>query len=120
MIRRPTSATRTDTLFPYTTLFADRRGRLRLIEPVVGLVLRDRLHMASDVDAIHHRTVELASIVTAAHFTTRAELSRGRICRVVATRAGVRGEHEHRPCGIGGSLPTGRDRQLARLPRLPP
>src|SRR3546814_10316859 len=78
MIRRPTSATRTDTLFPYTTLFRSRRGRLRLIEPVVGLVLRDRLHMASDVDAIHHRTVELASIVTAAHLTTRAELSRGR------------------------------------------
>src|SRR3546814_2102896 len=37
MIRRPPRSTRTDTLFPYTTLFrslpfADRRGRVLLLE----------------------------------------------------------------------------------------
>src|SRR3546814_10088880 len=33
MIRRPPRSTRTDTLFPYTTLFRSLRGRLRWRKP---------------------------------------------------------------------------------------
>src|SRR3546814_15898221 len=40
MIRRPTGSTRTDTLFPYTTLF---RSRVPAGSPAVGQRLRDLL-----------------------------------------------------------------------------
>src|SRR3546814_12978330 len=57
MIRRPPRSTRTDTLFPYTTLFRsatradprarlrdrDRRFRHRLFEPVAARAAADRL-----------------------------------------------------------------------------
>src|SRR3546814_4725868 len=33
MIRRPPRSTRTDTLFPYTTLFRSRQGESLLVEP---------------------------------------------------------------------------------------
>src|SRR3546814_5807054 len=33
MIRRPPRSTRTDTLFPYTTLFRSRVGRVQLLRP---------------------------------------------------------------------------------------
>src|SRR3546814_3208711 len=36
MIRRPPRSTRTDTLFPYTTLFRSRRGAGRLAEGTAG------------------------------------------------------------------------------------
>src|SRR3546814_6383836 len=39
MMRRPPRSTRTDTLFPYTTLFRTQRGKPRLAE---RLILRDR------------------------------------------------------------------------------
>src|SRR3546814_9505287 len=39
MIRRPPRSTRTDTLFPYTTLFRSQRGKPRLAE---RLILSDR------------------------------------------------------------------------------
>src|SRR3546814_17096415 len=37
MIRRPPRSTRTDTLFPYTTLFRSRWGRARLLPIGLGL-----------------------------------------------------------------------------------
>src|SRR3546814_14296544 len=45
MIRRPPRSTRTDTLFPYTTLFRSRRRRLR----------PSRAHRASLKEATHDR-----------------------------------------------------------------
>src|SRR3546814_6503257 len=39
MIRRPPRSTRTDTLFPYTTLFRSARRAERRIERIVGSVL---------------------------------------------------------------------------------
>src|SRR3546814_10063419 len=39
MTRRPPSSTRTDTLFPYTTLFRSVRGDPALIQRVVQMVL---------------------------------------------------------------------------------
>src|SRR3546814_10156614 len=38
MIRRPPRSTRTDTLFPYTTLFRSRRGRGRPSTPAAKVV----------------------------------------------------------------------------------
>src|SRR3546814_8600623 len=47
MIRRPPRSTRTDTLFPYTTLFRSIRGRLRRLRHRVRIAspgaLRERL-----------------------------------------------------------------------------
>src|SRR3546814_15278481 len=44
MIRRPPRSTRTDTLFPYTTLFRSRRGR---VDEVVGVAI----FLASDASS---------------------------------------------------------------------
>src|SRR3546814_3559311 len=54
MIRRPPRSTRTDTLFPYTTLFRSVLGGQRLeIEAVGGVVVgRDRLRVAVDHDGL--------------------------------------------------------------------
>src|SRR3546814_18239200 len=41
MIRRPPRSTRTDTLFPYTTLFRSRRRHRRLLRPLPGARGRD-------------------------------------------------------------------------------
>src|SRR3546814_10263116 len=56
MIRRPPRSTRTDTLFPYTTLFRSVRGapqRLDLVAQPVALVGDDALDHR---EAILHRT----------------------------------------------------------------
>src|SRR3546814_16270258 len=51
MIRRPPRSTRTDTLFPYTTLFRSPEGYLeavttgKLRDPVVGFQLRNGLEL---------------------------------------------------------------------------
>src|SRR3546814_7738458 len=44
MIRRPPRSTRTDTLFPYTTLFRSRGGNRRLV--------RELLHLGQDLIAV--------------------------------------------------------------------
>src|SRR3546814_4351447 len=46
MIRRPPRSTRTDTLFPYTTLFRSERGPL----PIVGIEDHDRRPFAGGLD----------------------------------------------------------------------
>src|SRR3546814_7831305 len=53
MLRRPPRSTRTDTLFPYTTLF--RSGGVRLYR---GLLVRDGLPIVRDREA-HSRPVGL-------------------------------------------------------------
>src|SRR3546814_10802287 len=61
MIRRPPRSTRTDTLFPYTTLF--RSGEL---QPVLGLVrhvvlgIRGRLAVLADVGAVEGEVAGVA------------------------------------------------------------
>src|SRR3546814_20365137 len=65
MIRRPPRSTRTDTLFPYTTLF---RSRVEDVGTVGG---RDQDDSAARLEAVHldEELVEglLALVVTAAH-----------------------------------------------------
>src|SRR3546814_14254056 len=51
MIRRPPRSTRTDTLFPYTTLFRSNDGRKRLAQIVLRLPPEQR-PCARDVEAI--------------------------------------------------------------------
>src|SRR3546814_8513499 len=53
MIRRPPRSTRTDTLFPYTTLFRSAAVGDRLLDEVVGAVDEgQRLLEVDDVDAV--------------------------------------------------------------------
>src|SRR3546814_18779972 len=68
MIRRPPRPTRTDTLFPYTTLFRSREGKVTLrhhaIETAPALdvtakeliTLREHLHLSRGVFARYLRT----------------------------------------------------------------
>src|SRR3546814_3299927 len=44
MIRRPPRSTRTDTLFPYTTLFRSRRGVAEVGVVVLGYLAQDAAH----------------------------------------------------------------------------
>src|SRR3546814_8980516 len=44
MLRRPPRSTRTDTLFPYTTLFRSRRGRVAELRGAADLPVVDPLH----------------------------------------------------------------------------
>src|SRR3546814_1043345 len=63
MIRRPPRSTRTDTLFPYTTLFRSRPRRqprqetLRVLAEHLDLgALRKSLAFGDSRDAVNHRT----------------------------------------------------------------
>src|SRR3546814_14550900 len=54
MIRRPPRATRTDTLFPYTTLFRSLEDALELLHQIIGI---EETHAAEKhVDAATART----------------------------------------------------------------
>src|SRR3546814_5289253 len=54
MIRRPPRSTRTDTLFPYTTLFrSDRRRHAGRDEQVRRLLVRHQFEERGEVDAAH-------------------------------------------------------------------
>src|SRR3546814_6243750 len=69
MIRRPPRSTRTDTLFPYTTLFrsadGDRAGRLRFVEPRRGVAPQgaEGGRRAGDGDRSEEHTSELQSLM---------------------------------------------------------
>src|SRR3546814_15454677 len=49
MIRRPPRSTRTDTLFPYTTLFRSHAAQLRHLEPSTGI------HRQAEAIGAEHR-----------------------------------------------------------------
>src|SRR3546814_18310688 len=51
MIRRPPRSTRTDTLFPYTTLF--RSHRLDDADDIAPRVVGDLLHLEEDLESDH-------------------------------------------------------------------
>src|SRR3546814_3226115 len=62
MIRRPPRSTRTDTLFPYTTLFRSRAGRVGQADPMVQRQAgaRPHLHLIAFRDG-HGRSEEHTS-----------------------------------------------------------
>src|SRR3546814_6475064 len=61
MIRRPPRSTRTDTLFPYTTLFRSYRP-LAAMEPVAAQMLAGRIRDPGDLRSEEH-TSELQSLM---------------------------------------------------------
>src|SRR3546814_5537546 len=67
MIRRPPRSTRTDTLFPYTTLFRSFGGR-RQHEIGRG----HRLHLDMEVDPVEQRPRHLGLIIRRAPWRARA------------------------------------------------
>src|SRR3546814_19070866 len=63
MIRRPPRSTRTDTLFPYTTLFRSAEARELLLEDrhhVHHQDAADQDRHADDRDRVEHRLLDLA------------------------------------------------------------
>src|SRR3546814_1109988 len=110
MIRRPPRSTRTDTLFPYTTLFrslARRAGRAHL-----GRHLGD--------PAPHHlaRTAAPAGVLSPVCTQTWPLLSpSSRPSEQQRARAGIQGQAlEHSPWTLGSSpRVTTRDRKSTRL-----
>src|SRR3546814_12216030 len=94
MIRRPPRSTRTDTLFPYTTLFRSDPRRLReAVEPVrehLGVHLAEpRLRKGGFIDAVRaSRNVEHAARQRLVH--RRVRLAIARDAALVAERLGDR------------------------------
>src|SRR3546814_2197748 len=77
MIRRPPRSTRTDTLFPYTTLFRSRRGRGRFpdpAQPAAGLSDRHEPSTSSGAGAFPGRLLVIGhSLRTSAAPPGRSE-----------------------------------------------
>src|SRR3546814_21113134 len=61
MIRRPPRSTRTDTLFPYTTLFRSDHGGLAREIGVRGIIV------GAEFDARHIGDADLAAVAVGAH-----------------------------------------------------
>src|SRR3546814_20637403 len=76
MIRRPPRSTRTDTLFPYTTLFRSgkQRGRRPFVHGRIGD--EDRL-LLPDPDMHAERGLALGMVDHAAHFAHRLRIGAG-------------------------------------------
>src|SRR3546814_15324807 len=83
MIRRPPRSTRTDTLFPYTTLFRSHRLGVALVE-----VVAVALHRA--LQGVDHRPVEGMALAVAAEAVQAADRERHR--RLVE-RPGMQVQH---------------------------
>src|SRR3546814_1910774 len=114
MIRRPPRSTRTDTLFPYTTLFRSVAYQAAVVEPVDTDVdhHRARLHpVAGDQPGAadgHHQDVGLAHVP--AQNIRRGEL--------VAGGGGAAGDQQlqrHRPADVVRS-----EEHTSELPSLMP
>src|SRR3546814_20114253 len=106
MIRRPPRSTRTDTLFPYTTLFrsADARGQ-RLEEPDV----RDR---AGQVDVAHALAAhlgqgDLGAALFAHHAAVLHALVLAAQALVVLDRPAEGGAEQAVPLGPEGAVVVG-------------
>src|SRR3546814_7674657 len=81
MVRRPPRATRTDTLFPYTTLFRSRRSLLRRLLPRIEPVVA---HHLGNPDAVILEDVMAAA---ALRRLVLGVLAPAHHCRLVAPRS---------------------------------
>src|SRR3546814_5032633 len=71
MIRRPPRSTRTDTLFPYTTLFRSERECRGEIGRLFDSVRHDLAHIGIDEQtAVHRRKCSLIAVHAGADATT--------------------------------------------------
>src|SRR3546814_16284704 len=104
MIRRPPRSTRTDTLFPYTTLFRSGRGELRLGETAhaqkhCAQPLQFLVERLDDMFAVHLLLV-LRRVVVSGSLPARQLFNRrGRSSRTACARRSGRG----RPAPAGPS-----------------
>src|SRR3546814_6583029 len=91
MIRRPPRSTRTDTLFPYTTLFRSVHGSKGLQAPIV--ILAD----ATDDAAIGHRpfTVDVAGWEQLPVFALPADERHGALAEAYEAAARAARSEEH-------------------------
>src|SRR3546814_1905120 len=87
MVRRPPRSTRTDTLFPYTTLFRSNR----LLQQVNQLIEREKRFIA---DAAHELRTPLAVLRIHAQNAQQAEQPEDREAALQQLLTGVRSE-EH-------------------------
>src|SRR3546814_4669842 len=113
MIRRPPRSTRTDTLFPYTTLF---RSSL----PGIGVILAARGSVNSATTSTATPTPSLARITPVRHPYSFVGQEAGRTGSTYPQRAALRC---HRPVGVLRPQPeSGRSRVLRPTPcyRRPP
>src|SRR3546814_8011940 len=100
MIRRPPRSTRTDTLFPYTTLFrSDRRHAARRLRPFAG-----RRRGAATLYFGHHRqrseehTSELQSLmrISYAVFCLKKKNNKQQKININITDNEIRTQHKHK------------------------
>src|SRR3546814_13635151 len=112
MIRRPPRSTRTDTLFPYTTLFRSHMLRIKSKEPLRGVpagpLRRKRAQRGEDASAVERlrvgpeRTAELDSrrnLDPGGGESEPLELARDRTFRVLVAerRAMIEPGEHHQP-----------------------
>src|SRR3546814_1108638 len=124
MIRRPPRSTRTDTLFPYTTLFRSAlraNGRLRSIQTGSAKTTRYSSHKA--VAKRHAKATDKCSISQAARLCPRVQGRRpgyrpaDRSTRSRRLHTGLRGTRLGRPLGSAGNPPTARPSRARRCSR---
>src|SRR3546814_2518645 len=116
MIRLPPRSTRTDTLFPYTTLFRSARSRhdprLRRLGQGAARVLRRRRRVRSDLQEINGSSREWRAVASAAAPTPFATAIRTQIPHAAANVmriAAINSRHQfkgnnvalHRPPELG-------------------
>src|SRR3546814_1209591 len=102
MIRRPPRSTRTDTLFPYTTLFrslperpARRTARLLAVRPEPLAGTRDRMRLPADGSRSEEHTSELQSLMRMSYAVfCLKQKSQDRRCPSIRTTNGSR------PCRV--------------------
>src|SRR3546814_13838258 len=112
MIRRPPRSTRTDTLFPYTTLF--RSGVLRLVDQQVIEATVELEQHPGDAAVAREQTVGIVNEVVVVEQNTRL------LVALVGFQNGV-AENQQRPGGARHHQPLAvlRQRQTALLPAPP-
>src|SRR3546814_2318896 len=75
MIRRPPRSTRTDTLFPYTTLFRSSRGRNRILDRLHAHAIARKL-VAIGRDRKHRQAGDLFELRSEEHTSELQSLMR--------------------------------------------
>src|SRR3546814_10165011 len=79
MIRRPPISTRTDTLFPYTTLFRSRQFRLSFVDQADAAALDRALAEAPALVLIETPSNPLMRVVDIAEIATRAHAAGAKV-----------------------------------------
>src|SRR3546814_6967968 len=100
MIRRPPRSTRTDTLFPYTTLFRSYaflwRLRFMVLRHFLHHVVAGLHHLAHLLHHVHHAALAHHAVLAVLHHAARLILHRRFSIGVNGRPTGQGGEHRGR------------------------